>query len=71
MKTLSEVVLPTDLQPIATCTSYVFLHSATVSLIKLTFYIKNKKQQILKLSTELAKRTHSVDTLKMLSPEMY
>ena len=44
MKTLSEIMLPTDLQPIATCMSYAFLHSATVSLIKLTFYIKNKKQ---------------------------
>ena len=56
MKTLSEIVLPTDLQPIATCTSYVFLHSATVSIIKLTFYIKNKKQQILKLQHRISKK---------------
>ena len=30
MKTLSEIELPTDQQPIATCTRYAFLHVTTV-----------------------------------------
>ena len=56
MKTLSEIVLPTDQQPIATCTSYVFLHGTTVSLIKLIFYMKNKKAVDLKLQQRLSKK---------------
>ena len=56
MKTLSEIVLSTDQQPIATCTSYVFLHATTVSLIKLKFYIKNKKTVDLKLQQRISKK---------------
>ena len=56
MKTLSEIVLPTDQQPIATCTSYVFLHATTVSLVKLKFYIKNKKTVDLKLQQRISKK---------------
>ena len=44
MRTLSEIALLTHQQAIATCTSYVVLHATTVSLIKLIFYMKNKKQ---------------------------
>ena len=54
-------MLPTDQLPIATCVSYVFLHATTVSLIKLTFYMKNKKTVDMNFSTELAKITHSAD----------
>ena len=35
----------TDQQPIATCTSYVLLHATTISLIKLMFYMKDKKSR--------------------------
>ena len=58
MKALNKIVLPTDLpnlyikkysnlfQPVRVM---VFLYAATVSLIKLIFYIKNKKTADLKL----------------------
>ena len=38
-------MLPTDQQPIATCTSYVFPHATTVSLIDLIFYMNNKNRR--------------------------
>ena len=38
----------------------VFLYAATVLLIKLIFYIKNKKEVDLKLQHKLAEATHSV-----------
>ena len=50
----SEIVLPTDQQP--TCTSYVFLRATTVSLIKLIFYMKNKKKVYLKLQHRVSKK---------------
>ena len=58
MKTLSEIVLPTDLPHLyikkysKLFTAYrvmVFLYATTVSLIKLIFYIKNRKTVDLKL----------------------
>ena len=56
MKTLCEIVLPTDQQPIATCTSYVFLHATTALLAKLIFYMKNKKTEYLKFQRRLSKK---------------
>ena len=49
-------MLPTDQQPIATCKSYVFLHATIVSLIKLIFYMKNKKTVHLKLQHRISKK---------------
>ena len=57
MKALSEIVLPTDQQSIATCTSYSFLHATTVSLIKLIFSMKNKKAVDLKLEQRISKKS--------------
>ena len=54
--TYSEIVLPTDQLPIATCTSYVFLHATAVSLIKLIFYMKNKKTVDLKFQHRISKK---------------
>ena len=62
MKTLSEIVLPTDLpnlyikkysNPLQPVRVKVFLYATSVSLIKLIFYIKKQK-------AELAETTHSV-----------
>ena len=52
-----EIVLPTDQQSIATCTSYSFLHATTVSLIKLIFCMKNKKAADLKLQQRISKKS--------------
>ena len=49
-------MLPTDQQPIPTCKSYVFLHATTVSLIKLIFYMRNKKTIHLKLQHRISKK---------------
>ena len=49
-------MLPTDQQPIATCTSYIFLHGTTVLLMKLIFYMKNKKTVHLKLQHRITKK---------------
>ena len=49
-------MLPTDQQPIATCTSYVFLHATTVSLIKSIFYMKDNKTVDLKLQHRFSKK---------------
>ena len=54
MKTLSEIVLPTDQQPIATSTSYVFLFATTISLIKL-IHEEQKKTLDLKLQHRISK----------------
>ena len=56
MKTLSEIELPTDQQPIATCARYVVLHGAVVSLIKLIFHMKNKKKIDLKLQHRISRK---------------
>ena len=65
MKTLSEIVLPTDLpnlyikkysnllQPVRVM---VFLYATTVSLIKFIVYIKNKKETVdLKLQHRISR----------------
>ena len=49
-------MLPTDQQPIATCTSYIFLHGTTVLPMKLIFYMKNKKTVHLTLQHRITKK---------------
>ena len=68
LKTLIEIVLPTDLsnlsikkysnliQPVRVM---VFLYATTVSLIKLMFHIKNKKAVALKLHHRTELRNNS------------
>ena len=64
MKTLSEIVLPTNLPNLyikkcrnlfTTCASLVFLYATTVSPIKLIFYTNNKKAVDLKLQIRISR----------------
>ena len=77
MNTLSEIVLPTDL-PNLYINKYtnllhpvrviVFLYATKVSLIKLIFYIENKKAVDLKLQQRINRNN---PFSRYLSPETY
>ena len=56
----SNIALLTGQQPIATCTRDVFLHATTVLLMKLIFYVKNKR-------TVDSKFQHRIDKKKSVS----
>ena len=56
MKTFSKIALPTDKQPTATVQVIFFLHATTVSLMKLIFYIKNKRTVDSKLQDSIDKK---------------
>ena len=49
-------MLPTDQQPIETCTSCVFLYGTTALLVKSIFYMKNKKTENLKFQHRISKK---------------
>ena len=79
MKTLSEIVLPTDLPDLyiwkygnllQSVQVMVFLYATTDLLIKLIFYIKNKKAVDLKLQHRIS-RNNSFSNVENASPEKY
>ena len=79
MKTLSEIVLPTDLPDLyirkygnllQSVRVMVFLYATKVLLIKLIFYIKNKKAVDLKLQDRIS-RNNSFSNVENASPEKY